>query len=666
MLTRVVVASALLFAARAGAAPTVVSIDFDDGWFDGYQQASALEAHGMRATYFIITSYTGGKAGYMTLDQIRTLASSGHEIGSHTVTHPDLTLLPADEAQREICASRDMLLSNGFDVQSFAYPYGSSNGMEGLASACGFNSARTIGFATNGAVAETIPPVDPFATQAPASIQVTNSLADIEGQVQAAEATGGWIALVFHRVCDNACDQWSITPANFNALLDWLQARSALGTVVKTHGEIIGGTTQPAVEGPPPTARTGTNLALNPSLESIDANGTPTCWLRNGWGNNVATWRTVAGYDGAFAQQVTVSSFTDGGQRLMPRLDLGQCAPPAAPGHAYTATGFYKGTGKPLWVFVYRTSNGQWVWFAQASSYLPAASNWTQTSLTSPPLPPDASAVSFGLSLYGTGSLTVDNFTLVDQGPVPPAVTLTSPADGSFVRGTANLTATASSTLGIDHVEFAVRGATVGVVSATPYTMPWSSTTLPDGPILLAARAVDRAGTVATSNANVTVANGAGLLLNPSLEKVNASGVPGCWQRVAWGTNTAAWTLTSDAHDGSFAQRVDVTAYSNGGNRLMPNLDSGPCAPPGTPGHTYTITGWYKSTAQPQLVTTYRNASGQWVWWSQTPALPAAGNWSQVTYTTPALPAGATAVSFGITLYSTGSLTVDQFGLKMN
>jgi hypothetical protein len=135
---------------------------------------------------------------------------------------------------------------------------------------------------------------------------------------------------------------------------------------------------------------------------------------------------------------------------------------------------------------------------------------------------------------------------------------------------------------------------------------------------------------------------------------------------VSWGTNKATWTSTTDAHAGALAQRVDVSSFTSGGNRLMPNLDSGSCAPAGTPGRTYAVTGWYKSSAQPQLVFNYRDASGSWVWWTQSAFLPVGTGWTQFTFTTPKLPTGATAVSFGLTLYSTGSLTVDDFTFKMN
>jgi hypothetical protein len=78
------------------------------------------------------------------------------------------------------------------------------------------------------------------------------------------------------------------------------------------------------------------------------------------------------------------------------------------------------------------------------------------------------------------------------------------------------------------------------------------------------------------------------------------------------------------------------------------------------------VSGWYKSSVAPQWVLFYREQSGVWSWWADGPVVPAASTWTQTTFTTPVLPSGATALSFGLSLYSAGSLTVDDFSYSTN
>ena len=61
----------------------------------------------------------------MTSEQLRRLRDSGMEVGAHTVNHPILSRLPAEEARHEITASKARLEAIlGQQVSLFAYPNG--------------------------------------------------------------------------------------------------------------------------------------------------------------------------------------------------------------------------------------------------------------------------------------------------------------------------------------------------------------------------------------------------------------------------------------------------------------------------------------------------------------------------------------------------------------
>jgi hypothetical protein len=151
---------------------------------------------------------------------------------------------------------------------------------------------------------------------------------------------------------------------------------------------------------------------------------------------------------------------------------------------------------------------------------------------------------------------------------------------------------------------------------------------------------------------------------NSSLENDgNADGMPDCWQRQGQGSNRYALARSTDAHTGQYAEDVTITGYSSGGQGLLVRMGTTNCGPPVVSGHSYTLASWYRSSAHSQFTTFYRDASGSWVPWVSGPSLPVANGWARASYVTPALPLGATEVSFGISAESLGTVTTDDYTL---
>jgi hypothetical protein len=90
-----------------------------------------------------------------------------------------------------------------------------------------------------------------------------------------------------------------------------------------------------------------------------------------------------------------------------------------------------------------------------------------------------------------------------------PTVSITAPAAGATVSATVSVTASASDNVGVAGVQFKVDGANLGAeVTASPYTVPWNTTTASNGTHSLTAVARDAAGNTTTSTAvSVTVSN---------------------------------------------------------------------------------------------------------------------------------------------------------------
>jgi peptidoglycan/xylan/chitin deacetylase (PgdA/CDA1 family) len=246
------VAGGVLFFPRHNTAsaggPTIVTIEFDDGNADQFQALDMLNAHGMHATFYVNTSFIGDSA-HLSWTQLQQLFAAGNDIGGHTLTHTDLKKLKTAAARQQVCQDRDNLLANGLQPTAFAYPFGSFDAStEQIVAACGYNSGRGVSGVNDTKVfAETVPPADPYATRTPPNPKQGTTVATIEGYVTAAAANGGgWVQLVFHHIC-NSCDAYSITTANFQALLDWLQSSSSSGIVVETTNQVIGGPVNPPV-----------------------------------------------------------------------------------------------------------------------------------------------------------------------------------------------------------------------------------------------------------------------------------------------------------------------------------------------------------------------------------------------------------------------------------
>lgn len=166
---------------------------------------------------------------------------------------------------------------------------------------------------------------------------------------------------------------------------------------------------------------------------------------------------------------------------------------------------------------------------------------------------------------------------------------------------------------------------------------------------------------------------------NPSLEAVSpssavnlateSSGLPGkflsCWMAGGYGNNTVRWQRTRDAHTGRWAERLTMTSYHSGGAELLPLFDLGACSLPVTAGRSYQLSAWYTSTARTQFSVYYRDAAGRWHYWTSSPYFSPATNWTKATWQSPAVPAGGTGLSYGLSLFSRGTLTTDDYSFAV-
>ena len=109
-------------------------LTFDDGWRDGVTTVMPLlQSLGIRATFYVCPGLwgrqhrsVGGAAGkLMTRDEALTLFEGGMELGSHSMTHPDLRRVSDSDLRWELESSASELASlTGEGCRTFAYPFG--------------------------------------------------------------------------------------------------------------------------------------------------------------------------------------------------------------------------------------------------------------------------------------------------------------------------------------------------------------------------------------------------------------------------------------------------------------------------------------------------------------------------------------------------------------
>jgi peptidoglycan/xylan/chitin deacetylase (PgdA/CDA1 family) len=131
--------------------PRPIVISFDDGHLNNYTTAfPIMQKYGFTGVLYIVKNYLGVDQ-YMNADQVKEMAAAGWEVGSHTISHLDLTALEPERQRREVVDSRTELESAlGVPILTIAYPFGLSNsGIIDYAHFAGYIGGMGLGFTTD-------------------------------------------------------------------------------------------------------------------------------------------------------------------------------------------------------------------------------------------------------------------------------------------------------------------------------------------------------------------------------------------------------------------------------------------------------------------------------------------------------------------------------------
>ncbi len=228
-----------------------VSFTFDDGMTSALAKAApTLAAHGLTGTDYIITGCVGmttapntcaanPNATYMAWSDIQQLHTTyGWEIGSHTVTHPQLALadgaadgsLPggATQVTSELVNSKQALADHGYDATDLAFPYGDYDNNALAETAKYYESAR--GFADLGYNTW------PYTSDLIVNQQVQGgvTVAAVEAYIDAAIANNQWLVLTFHDIADNAstvATDYQYSTADLDAIAAYVKTKQDAGAI---------------------------------------------------------------------------------------------------------------------------------------------------------------------------------------------------------------------------------------------------------------------------------------------------------------------------------------------------------------------------------------------------------------------------------------------------
>ena len=242
----------------AGTPKGIVSVNFDDGWKSQFTNGVS-RMHGNLATYYIIGSEitpATHDAGYMTPDQVKTLAAAGNEIGNHSYTHPagGLVALGKTDTSAHLAAytaavndefdrTQAAIKANvGVTPTTCAYPEGTYDDVV-LASASAptrFKACRGVDGDTQNTASSLAAASGRYTIHA-FGVEATTPVSVVKAQIDQAMKEGTWLVLFYHEVgTTDGGTQYTTTPAALDAEMAYLATqRDAGNTQVMTMTQAL-------------------------------------------------------------------------------------------------------------------------------------------------------------------------------------------------------------------------------------------------------------------------------------------------------------------------------------------------------------------------------------------------------------------------------------------
>ncbi|MFE5143397.1 galactose oxidase-like domain-containing protein [Streptomyces fagopyri] len=140
--------------------------------------------------------------------------------------------------------------------------------------------------------------------------------------------------------------------------------------------------------------------------------------------------------------------------------------------------------------------------------------------------------------------------------------------------------------------------------------------------------------------------------------------MPYCWEKSGWGDNDVTFATVSGSRSGSRAMQVSLTRRVDGDRKAL-ITESAACAPVVAAGRQYDLGLWYRTTTPDAAVTVFRHdTTAGWQYWTDLKTLDMAAAWTRASVRTPVVPAGTDRITWGVSVYGTGSATTDDYTME--
>lgn len=198
----------------SGFRTAAVSYTFDDNCSNQVAIAiPALNTYGFKGTFFLVTNWGPNWKGY------KSAAQNGHEIGSHTASHPSMGGLTTTEQTSQITSSINAITSNiGIKPVTLAWP-NCSVGSTSLAQQY-FIASRGCSGQIEPSTPANFMNISSFVCGSAGSIKTS---ADFQNKANSAATSNGWVVYLIHGI-DNDGGYSSLSSTELKNSLSFFNA----------------------------------------------------------------------------------------------------------------------------------------------------------------------------------------------------------------------------------------------------------------------------------------------------------------------------------------------------------------------------------------------------------------------------------------------------------